>query len=388
MRGRIARGLWHLWVSFCMALLVLVLLEGAARLAVSTYRERVAAGDVLAFEGALRNGVTGPHWASEYIQEFVAVQTRWHPYVYWRVAPQRGKHINVDQAGIRRTWNASATPAPGHQKIFMIGGSGMWGAGARDEFTIPSFVAKQLAADGRSKAWVTNHAQVGWVSTQGVLSLTLELRKNNIPDVVIFSDGINDMWAAFQNGVPGLTINEDNRIREFNLTADGDLRPTLVRRLALFTVTDRVLTRIAGPRRAGRPGEDPAKTDQLAQGVVDAYLWNVQHVEALGARYGFKTLFFWQPTLFTKRVLSDDEREEMRALKNARAVDYVRQTNKVLNGRLQTGKYPNVHNLEHVFGDTPQTMFLDSMHPLEPGNERIATVMVEILRRSAIPLTK
>ncbi|MBC8457124.1 MAG: hypothetical protein H8D67_03910, partial [Deltaproteobacteria bacterium] len=52
---------------------------------------------------------------------------------------------------------------------------------------------------------------------QEVIDLFLQLQKGNIPNIVIFYDGINDTFSAFQNGISGIPQNEWNRKKEFNL---------------------------------------------------------------------------------------------------------------------------------------------------------------------------
>ena len=44
-----------------------------------------------------------------------------------------------------------------------------------------------------------------------------ELQAGYRPDIVIFYDGVNDTTSAFLEGEAGLTTNEVNRRREFNL---------------------------------------------------------------------------------------------------------------------------------------------------------------------------
>src|SRR5262249_54558306 len=144
---------------------------------------------------------------------------RWVPYVYWRHASHRGEHINIDDAGIRRTWAApeSGDPKQARPKVFLFGGSTMWGVPVRDDFTIPSAVAKKLAGKG-APADVTNFGETAYVSTQEVMTLVLELRKGHVPDVVVFYDGVNDTASAFQLRAAGLPLFEDNRRQEFNLS--------------------------------------------------------------------------------------------------------------------------------------------------------------------------
>ena len=52
------------------------------------------------------------------------------PYVYWRQAEFKGKYYNINDQGIRQTWNPSGTDGVSHPndvQVFMFGGSTMWG---------------------------------------------------------------------------------------------------------------------------------------------------------------------------------------------------------------------------------------------------------------------
>ena len=93
----------------------------------------------------------------------------------------------------------------------------MWGTGVPDEYTIPSLLAKQFKEHGVSNICITNFGQGGWVNTQEMLELIMQIKKGNIPNMVVFYDGVNDSYSAFQNKVAGIPENESNRIEEFNL---------------------------------------------------------------------------------------------------------------------------------------------------------------------------
>lgn len=149
--------------------------------------------------------------AEDYFREFLqSGDVEWYSYVYWRRKPYQGKYINIDNKGIRRTWNKPASSKD--VKIFMFGGSTLWGTGARDEFTIPSLVSKKLQAKWGTDVQVTNYGESGYVSTQELIALMLELQRGNVPDIVVFYDGVNDTFAAFQSGVAGIPQNESNRV--------------------------------------------------------------------------------------------------------------------------------------------------------------------------------
>ena len=147
------------------------------------------------------------------------LEDRWRPYVYFRQKPFTGKTITIGSDGLRATWEA---PSPAlldqrpRVKLLMLGGSSLWGFGARDDETIPSRVARDLEQRG----WhveLKNLSEIGYVSTQELVALFRELQAGYRPDVVIFYDGVNDTTSALLEREAGLTTNEVNRRQEFNL---------------------------------------------------------------------------------------------------------------------------------------------------------------------------
>ena len=89
----------------------------------------------------------------------------------------------------------------------MFGGSAMWGWGAPDWGTIPAYLQTELERAGDRPVCVVNYAENGFVSTQNVIQLSLLLAAGDVPDVVVFYDGVNDVLAARQTGQPVLHQN-------------------------------------------------------------------------------------------------------------------------------------------------------------------------------------
>lgn len=134
---------------------------------------------------------------------------RWSPYVYWRHKRHESRDVSVSGRGIRRTVPDNSNGL----KIWMFGGSVVWGQGVSDAYTIPSCIA----AD--SKFHLTNFGETGYVSTQNLLMFIKQLHKGDVilPKVVIWYDGFNDIFSAFQQAEAGLPMNEYNRKFEFNI---------------------------------------------------------------------------------------------------------------------------------------------------------------------------
>src|SRR5215813_4407022 len=184
-------------------------------------------------------------WASKYYQEIEEIEKgrtlRWQSYVYWRRTPRRGEYINIGPDGLRKTISVSMSEGDGPpMKVFMFGGSTMWGLGAGDDSTIPSIFAEEAKNKGVN-CEVVNFGQYAYVSTQEVIELMLQLQKGNIPDIVIFYDGVNDTFSGFQLSVPGLPHDEIRREKEFCLLERKELQTLAVLDVAKQLTTMRLI---------------------------------------------------------------------------------------------------------------------------------------------------
>jgi lysophospholipase L1-like esterase len=373
-------GTWikDCWLMVGCTILLLCVLEGGLSLAffvkdrLSDYSERRAIADTYG----------NAAWMNDYQEEARrAYAAQWRPYVYWRRLPYQGNYINVDANGLRLTTSMEgAAPASGTPlKVFMFGGSTMWGTGVRDDFTIPSVVAKELQQKGVA-AKVVNFGESGYVSTQEVIALLLQLQKGERPDLVVFYDGVNDIYSAYQQRAAGLPQNEFNRVQEFNLSKPENFKRRA--KMVLSDMTTEVSTmRLASGllRRAGieRPTADdslPPVNESLAQDVLAKYQGNIGVVKALSEHYHFKCLFYWQPTIFQKTRLTDYEagqRAQMRIMEPFVEMTYDAMR---LSG-LKEMPEGSFHDLSMIFADVGEPLYTDWCHLGESGNERIGKSM-------------
>src|SRR5262247_740272 len=228
-------------------------------------------------------------WASKYYKEIEEIERgrtlRWQPYVYWRRTPRRGEYINIGPDGLRKTVNVSMSEGVSHPiKVFMFGGSTMWGLGAGDDSTIPSVFANEAKNKGIN-CEVVNFGQYAYVSTQEVIELTLQLQKGNIPDVVIFYDGVNDTFSGFQLSAPGLPHDEIRREKEFCLLERKELQ-TFAAQSAIHQLSIMRFLHGALQKSGLRPDQvqpvpleyEKAVADKetLAHAVAETYLNNIK----------------------------------------------------------------------------------------------------------------
>ena len=260
---RLGRAARDGWLLLGLSLALLVALELGLRGAFAL-KDRVAAPPDVD-PRVVRDGYGGEPWPLEHHRELEALSDRWEPYAYFRQRPFRGSTITIDDQGRRAVWRPPADAAPAARppvKILTLGGSSLWGYGARDDRTIPSHLARLLHERG-VPAEVRNLAEIGYVSTQEVVALLRELQSGYRPDVVLFYDGVNDTASALLEGKAGLTTNERNRAREFNLLqSPARMSAAIAGRLASGSALQRVAKsigrRLFGTPEAAFPAPPPA----------------------------------------------------------------------------------------------------------------------------------
>ncbi len=142
-------------------------------------------------EGAPREKVSyysSQDWAERYWYEMRLSRTQqYHPYVGWRRAPFKGQTIEIDQNGVRVTPGANCSAKS--YRVFTFGESTMWGTGSPNWGTIPANLQKGLEKLRQGPVCVMNFAESAYVTTQDVITLQMQLRSGNVPDVAVFYSG-------------------------------------------------------------------------------------------------------------------------------------------------------------------------------------------------------
>ncbi len=166
-----------LWLQVGILLLFVAIFDCAAR--IYLYATRRSDIDPRAFADAY----AGASWTPEYFAEDARSSARWCPYSYWVGKRFHSRYLNINSQGLRRTWRGPRTLRDDTGKairIYTFGGSTMWGEGARDDYTIASWLQRMLD-ETPYRVKVTNYAEDGYVSTQEALFLAKQLRSATCP---------------------------------------------------------------------------------------------------------------------------------------------------------------------------------------------------------------
>lgn len=325
-------------------------------------------------------------WAAALSKElYQSYRVNWLSYLYWRRRPYHGTVVNIDENGIRKTWNVDKPGVP--RRVFLFGGSTMWGDGSRDEGTIPSCLSKIISKKIQGNVQVVNFGETGYVSTQEMIDLLLLLQKGNIPDIVIFYDGVNDVGSSLQDRRAGIPDNEENRRREFNLLSPVrkfDLWKEFV--YSLFKNSSFLNSIVSGIQhfdsRRSHPKPGSESDDHLASEVAKVYASNVSLIKKLGRIYGFSTLCYWQPVIGNKKTITPFEKQPA-DIWGASHPFYMKVSSDLRHSSLRSN--PDFHDISHLFDRQIQPLYLDFCHLSEEGNrlvaERIAIDLLPLLQK-------
>lgn len=299
-------------------------------------------------------------WEPTYWREFHGSDhAQYYPYTIWRNVPFNGSLLKVSAEGLRHT--PGAICEPGAYTVFVFGGSTMWGHGAPDWGTIPAYLQAGLQEQLDSPVCVVNFGQKGYVSTQGMVELSLQLQQGYIPDLVIFYDGSNDLAAASdQTGItfPHLQLHQIKTRYEHPLVS---------------WAMESYLIKFTFRLKAALP--EITTPDALAAQMAATYLGNYHLVSALAKEYKFEFAFFLQPVILaTEKPLTPYEKTIL-----ATSIQAYEPLYQSAYTTIQSQTLPHLFYLGDVFDGVAQEIFVDFVHITPEGNQLVAEAMLHAL---------
>jgi lysophospholipase L1-like esterase len=318
-------------------------------------------------------------WAADYWAEAENLTVQFAPFLIWRTAQINGAYINASAGGTRITPGADCDGDA--FRVFAMGGSTMWGAGAPDFGTIPAYLVEGLQTELDAPVCVINFGQAAAVTTQGVIELMLRLQNDDIPDLIIFYAGINEVQAAYETGAGDLhqsytLIAGRYHDPSFEYTSFG---AALGDGLRDVSYAARLLGRLSPENESGIPSLSYATmgigAELLAAQTVDTLRANYEMVEALATAYGFDFAFFWQPVLAVEvKPLTPEEVPLQNNLDPALVALYEATYDAV------PSDYAKFYDIRDALADERAQIYIDEFHITPDGNRIVADRMLEILR--------
>lgn len=321
-------------------------------------------------------------WSTEYLREqtlYAGREKRYRPYILWRGGQFEGTTTTVDQHGIRRTPGADCRSEA--YKVFAFGGSTMWGWGAPDWGTIPAYLQAGFAALTERPICVMNFGQDAFVSTQSLIELLMQLQAGNRPDLVLFYDGVNEVYAAYQSGQPRLHADFYDISTKFE--GDRHLFVEWLKTSRLFSLLTSVVSRLDSQPSTPSLNAMTYRTmgvdaATLANSVIQTYLGNYELVEALAQVYEFEFFFFWQPSIAVGDKSLTSEEQQIQSELDPALVDLYQAIYRRIE---QTAPaFRNLYDLADILDSRPEQIWIDTWGHVTPiGNRLIAEGMLGII---------
>ncbi|MBI5671631.1 MAG: hypothetical protein HZC41_26865 [Chloroflexi bacterium] len=352
-------------------LVLLLLIEGVSAL-IMAGRESSPEQQVQAFKDKMLRleYYAGQDWSKTYWDEHMRAVDRWQyqPYTLWRTRPFAGDLINVDGSGRRTTPEADCD---NKIRVYAFGGSTMWGYGAPDWGTIAAYLQA-----GLDNACVVNYGEMGFNSTQSLIQLVKLLEKGDVPDIVIFYDGSNDVTAAHRNSQPGAHFSEEAVAPALENALNATVpRPSPLRTLLTNSATYRLL--------AGTPTVEPAWAlppfdPALVDGVANTYLANLRAASALANEYGFQFFAFLQPVLPLEGEPATAEQQMFLWDMPGGLPELFQAVYPRWQAAAETEPY--LYDLTGVLDRQPYPVWIDFNHLTPWGNLAVSDAMLKVIR--------
>ncbi|WP_296381203.1 hypothetical protein [Winogradskyella sp.] len=313
---------------------------------------------------------------TEIYNELHKLNSEWAQFVHFRLKAFKGKHINIDDKGIRKTLNLSLKDSLNPIKIFCFGGSTMLSTGARDEHTIPSELSKLIHKSFPDlSVKITNFGCLGYNRSIENVQLQQQLLQNNIPDIVLFYDGVNEVIAAHQNNKAGTPTNAINRQNEFQLAHDYS------KRIKLFCTSSNINRFIVYlQRRIFKTKSFEVKNpEELAENIAYNYVKNIELIKGIEQNYDFKVFNFLQPNIYSKTQHTEAEKKFVKQSSfykelYTKSYDFIKKDATIIDDS-------TFLDISNAFNNTTKTIYTDFCHTGEFGNLLIAERLFNSIKK-------
>jgi hypothetical protein len=311
------------------------------------------------------------------IEQRYPVQFCRHPRPYSMFSGEPNAR-NLNEMGYRG--KAPIVPKPrGEYRVFFLGGSTVF----RGNPTIADLVEQRFHADGMANVRVYNFGVISSISGMELARTVFEVADLS-PNLVVMYNGGNDLLHPWTwDPRPGYPFNfiayENNPILDKDLKAYPAwplflygsnvmrilLRPYFVER---FVPLERVRT------------ECGYKTPEWRERVADAYVGNVVKTSLVAKAFGADFIAFYQPMVYYKETLSDEEQ----LCGNAEEGEFARQVRAMVLSKIAwyTGEdAPDFVDLTSIYAGDTTSVFIDAIHTKQEAKPLVALAIYTHLAR-------
>jgi hypothetical protein len=318
-------------------------------------------------------------WKHTIFKELKEQQSQYEQFIGWRRTEYHGTYTNVTVERMRKTWAPEKPLSSAPQRVYLFGGSTFWGDGVRDEYTIPSLLAKKFYDRGLDFQ-TYNYGEGAYRFNQEIIQLIVLLHDGHRPDYVIFYDGVNDVVSAFLSKIPGAVYNLLDTRQRLKEKTGGQMiwegAGLIVKKHSMIyrTITSFFLTKSFW---ASRPSYTDAELSFLAQGIVDEYVKSMDLLDKLAKAYGFRYICFWQPNILLEEIQNPEIVKRLPWLHDKQFVA----CNRNCYSLLVKQKLPGFFDITKVLIGNEVMSYIDFCHLSEHGNELVSEQIYQVFMK-------
>jgi len=319
------------------------------------------------------------------------------PYGLLGVHAYTSRYFNVHPAGFRANGAVQPWPLDNKKKnIFVFGGSTTVGVNVEDSFTVPAYLEQSLRLKGFD-GYVYNWGSGNYASRHEFLRLMSLIDQGIVPDSVIFLDGYNDCYYAFENhklvAILDALYQREKRVRQDSIwkkvfmfwdkavctaaqkkDSPDDIMHDFAHSLDPESILD--YARDYEGTLLAENTELGALAEKVGQRVLDRYSLSKRLIETVCKEYGITQYFVWQPSSFYKTTTSQRVAEKTYKDFPCGALSYFAY-HWLLNERFGcVQRLGDTINLSEVGVGIPDVLYCDTCHYSSHFSKIIAEAIV------------
>lgn len=336
-----------------------------------------------------------------YVQDYYAsprgTANDFTPYAGMLPKPNLSVKIkNIDYTtnalGFRESREISLPKPAGVFRIFLLGGSTVWG-GFNDDWIISRYLEEELSKSPRLGLGiegfeVINAGVLGHASVNELILIETKII-DLAPDLVVVFDGFNDLqYTALPTWKPGEARDYLEAKQNLDLLVNspsifyltGDIAKLLVKKSRFLTGAFRFFFRrdtlSVYPREAKIPDQG-----------VSSYVDNLRLMKAVLETENTRGLLVFQPNLsYCKDNLSPYERSIVDYLKDKEKTNWFSEAGKTwprvakMVSAIPDSGLVKVKDASCLFKDLKETVYIDSVHYVPSSYKMIADYLAQVIR--------
>ena len=293
-----------------------------------------------------------------------------NPYVFFRslpsleLRPDDNYFYKFDEKEI------TAKKTPEEYRIFVMGGSVARGYGASAPEKKFYHIFERLLNENRPESItrrfnVISAGRLGYVSAQELILLLMGVLDFH-PDLVIHLNGFNDVLSFTQyKELPGHPIYFQSLVKALKGVKAGQTVDRVSNRSAFFSEVKKMIQKYK-----------TSSSSNSSINIARHYERNMRHISQILSANQIKGYLILQPLIYDKKNKSQSEEKQIKEIGSTRPILFT-SLQMFAESLALIGKEEDIHwgNFRGVFEDFSETVFVDTVHLNDKGQEILARAL-------------